>query len=125
MLDSPQNPFSSDNFISTLLGVVFGFLSSFAIFRARFVAIEKDVSNLEKTFKRELENFQTNATAEWARIRDDVRRTCEGDSEFRRRQERREIAMLELLTDISRHLRVSRRAGDLGVYDEPPDVTQP
>lgn len=108
-----------------LIGVVVGFLSSFAIFRARFTAIEKDVENLKSDFKRELAYLREEAKKEWARIRDDVNRACSGlsvlDKDHQRRQERREIATLEMLGDIAKALRVSNRFTDVQSYGDTGD----
>lgn len=116
------DPLGSDTIVGTLVGAVFGFLSSVAVFRARFTAIEKDVQNLRDTFTLELKNFQENAQAEWRRIREDVRRSCQGDEGYRRRSERREIIMLETLSSIARHMNVQGRFTDIGNYDDTTDI---
>ena len=110
-------PLSSETIVGTLVGAVFGFLSSVAVFRARFTAIEKDVQRLGEKFELELKAFQQNAKAEWERIRDDVHKNCGNDESYRRRSERREMAMLEVLTSIARTMKVQSRFTDPGSYD--------
>lgn len=114
-------PISSETIVGTLVGAVFGFLSSVAVFRSRFTAIEKDVQRLRETFTLELKAFQDSARAEWAHIRDDVKRSCDGNDSDRRRRERREMAMLEVLTSIARHMKVQGRFTDPGSYDDDTD----
>lgn len=101
-----------------LVGVVIGFLGSFAIFRARFVSIEKDVEKLREDFKRELQYLREQATDEWKRIRDDVRQACRGDGEYERRAERREREMMLILANIARKLGTGHRLTDLAAYTQ-------
>lgn len=101
-----------------LVGVVVGFLASFAVFRARFVSIEKDVEKLREDFKREIEYLRQQAADEWRRIRDDVRQACRGDDEFQRRTERREREMILILASIARKLGAGNRLTDLATYTE-------
>lgn len=117
-------PLSSETIVGTLVGAVFGFLSSVAVFRARFTAIEKDVQRIGEKFELELKAFQQAAKAEWERIRDDVKKNCEGDTEYRRRSERREMAMLEVLGSIARKLNAQTRFTDVGSYDDSDNPTE-
>lgn len=82
-----------------LVGVLIGFLASFAIFRARFVAIEKDVQYLRE----ELQRF---------------RASIENDDDRKQQAERREREMLLILASVARQLGVSNRVTDLGKYAE-------
>lgn len=115
-------------FLFGLVGVVIGFLTSFAVFRSRFTAIEKDVENLKSDFKRELEYLRQEARKEWQYIREDVNRMCTQasahDRTYQQRQERREIAMLSLLGDIAKGMRISNRFTDLQAYTED-DIPNP
>lgn len=106
-----------------LIGVVIGFLTSFAVFRSRFVGIEKDVDKLREDFKRELTYLREEATREWARIREDVRNACRGDEDAQRRTERREKEMLVIMASIARRLGAGNRLTDLAAYTDevPPD----
>lgn len=101
-----------------LLGVVIGFLTSFAVFRSRFVSIEKDVEKLREDFKRELAFLREEATKEWNRIREDVRSACRGDEDYQRRTERREREMLVIMASIARKLGAGSRLTDLAAYTE-------
>lgn len=101
-----------------LVGVVIGFLTSFAVFRARFVSIEKDVEKLRDDFKRELEFLREESSKEWQRIRDDVRNVCRGDEDYQRRTERREREMLVIMASIARKIGAGSRLTDLASYTE-------
>ena len=83
-----------------LVGVIVGFLASFAIFRARFVAIEKDVERLREELK-------------------DIKRVCREDDDYRERTERRQRESILILASIARKLGAQSRVTDIGAFLEP------
>ena len=82
-----------------LVGVIVGFLASFAIFRARFVAIEKDVERLREELK-------------------EIKKVCREDDDYRDRTERRQREELLILASIARKLGAASRINDIGTYLE-------
>lgn len=120
---------NTETLVGALLGTLFGFLSSFAIFRSRFTRLEVqqegmeqrfkiEMANLQKEFTRELTHLREDAREEWRRIREDVNRACTGDVEANRRRERREVAMLETLMLIKDGMGARRRSTDVRIDDE-------
>jgi hypothetical protein len=101
-----------------LLGVILGFLTSVAVFRARFVAIEKDVENLKGTLTVEIRRLHEDAAREWERIRAEIRAVCQQDDGYRDRMERRSRAELEVLASIARKLGAQHRITDPGSFDD-------
>lgn len=109
-----------------LLGIIVGFLGSVAVFRARFVAVEKDVENLRNTLTTEIRRLHEDAGREWERIRGEVRNACQGDDDFRERTERRQREELLILASIARKLGAQSRITDIGTFleqdnDQPSD----
>lgn len=87
-------PDGTTELLSGFVGVVIGFLSSFAVFRARFTAIEKDIEYIKKS----LEDGSGGEAKFW----DDL--------------QRRQKIEVEILANIARKLGVSHRLTDLGGY---------
>lgn len=105
-----------------VLGIVLGFLTAIAIFRARFVAIEKDLEHVRTTLKEEIKRVHEDASREWGRIREEVKQMCGRDSEYQERVERRQREELILLATIARKLGAQTRMTDLGTYLEEENV---
>jgi hypothetical protein len=78
-----------------LLGTIFGFLSAFAVFRARFVSVEKDVESIKQDVKR-------------------IERVC-GENPQR---DRREREMIVLLASIAKRIGAQNRLTDIGHHIE-------
>lgn len=89
------------------VGVIVGFLSSFALFRARFTAIEKDIEHMKEVNKEE-----------WGRMRDDFQNLCSQDNRYGRDFARRQQAQLEILASIARRFGVQHRITDPGSFTE-------
>lgn len=87
-------PDGTTELLSGFVGVVIGFLSSFAVFRARFTAIEKDIEYIKKSLEDE----------------------DGGEIRFWKDMQRRSQIEVEILASIARKLGVSHRLTDLGGY---------
>lgn len=79
--------------LSGFIGVVVGFLSSFAVFRARFTAIEKDIEYIKKSVDND-----------------------DGQQRFWKDLQRRQQIEIEILASIARKFGVAHRITDLGGY---------
>lgn len=77
--------------IYTLLGIIFGFLTAFAVFRARFVSIEKDIEALRNEMGR-------------------IEKLCNENPA----RDRREREMIILLASIAKRIGAQNRLTDLG-----------
>lgn len=77
--------------IYALLGTIFGFLTAFAVFRARFVAIEKDIENLRNEMGR-------------------IEKLCNENPA----RDRREREMIILLASIAKRIGAANRLTDVG-----------
>lgn len=108
-------------FVYGLVGVVLGFLTSFAIFRSRFVAIEKDVENLKHQLAGEIKRLHEDAAREWERIRVEIRAACHENDDFRDRMDRRQREELLILASIAKRLGAQNRLTDLGSHVEEDD----
>lgn len=87
---------NQNELLYTLLGIIFGFLTAFAVFRARFVAIEKDIEALRKEIGR-------------------IERLCNENPA----RDRREREMIVLLASIAKRIGAQNRLTDVGHFIEP------
>lgn len=78
-----------------LLGIIFGTLSAFAVFRSRFVGLEKDVESIKADVRR-------------------IERAC-GENPAR---DRREREMIILLASIAKRIGAQNRLTDIGHHIE-------
>lgn len=81
-----------------LLGTIFGFLTAFAVFRARFVGVEKDIEAMKEDVKR-------------------IERSCSDNPN----RDRREREMIILLASIAKRIGAANRLTDIGSHLELPE----
>lgn len=86
---------NQNELLYTLLGIIFGFLTAFAVFRARFVAIEKDIERLR-------DGLMT------------VTKLCNENPA----RDRREREMIILLASIAKRIGAQNRLTDIGHHIE-------
>ena len=84
--------------LSGFIGVVVGFLSSFAVFRARFTAIEKDIEYIKKSVDGD-----------------------NGQQRFWEDLQRRQKVEIEILASLARKFGVTHRITDIGGYTDGDD----
>lgn len=86
---------NQNELLFTLLGIIFGFLTAFAVFRARFVAIEKDVEALRSELSK-------------------IEKLCNENPA----RDRREREMIILLASIAKRIGAQNRLTDIGHHIE-------